>query len=428
MARPTKAAQEQKAKELAEKKLELAGKGKKVVAKTKALAIEPDIKKLEAAFNESQGLGTIPNTEIEEPVKYKAGEFVDNGNTDLADPTAGSNESDILDNDEIYRVPDKIEEPLDGNTIKRDYAQNPGGPAQQPITDGGAGGNLPPKNPPVNTEPILPETPPIQPTVANPPGGTTTSGAQPNSQQPGATQPQPKQPSDPVLDDISPSQKKKAAEKTADALLKTYSNILPIVPKWMASYNIPKFQRAEMRGELDLKLKVNAEGMRVMDYLQQTNSHVEIAYVVTPEMIEEVKGPLVEVLMEKDIALSATDRLLLAVGQQLALFMMSAGKQWQQNNATMEQFKAFHEENKKNGAPPPSSPTQPGNPNPNPTNTTQPVNNPIQASATPEPKADPKKGDNVVLDDLLKQHGNAEQADILEEGKGFTLYDDKNVD
>jgi hypothetical protein len=416
-------------KDISKQKEEIQSKGKAVEQKIKAAIDEPDIKKLEQAYNESQGLGTAStNIQEHEPVNYKAGEFVNNNSSEISGSTSNPADELVIDEGELYKVPEMIDEPLMGNTIDRGYSKNPAGvtqPSPQPAA--GGSGNQPPGTPPISTEPVLPETPPIQPTVvahSNPnPGGPAYGPAQPGASP--ASGPA-KTPPPPNEEDLSPSQKRKNAEKTADSLLIAYQNILPLLPKWMASFNIPKWQRAEMRGEINLKKVVNDEGLRVIDYLQSVNSHVEATYIVTKEMVEEVKGPLIDVLLEKNYALTPTERLLIAIAQQAGLFIMSAGKQWQQNSAALAQFKEFHEQDKKAGKvdAPPTTPTQPietvNTAQQSNTPQAEPVNNATSVSNNPDSEQKVNHQDSMKLDELLK--GQTKE-DILTEGKDFELIE-----
>lgn len=144
--------------------------------------------------------------------------------------------------------------------------------------------------------------------------------------------------------DLSPKQKRKMAEETAEAILKTYARFVPIPFKLLSKFNMSKLERMEMSNELNLKMVVQVGGVTVMDYVEEVNEQVDEIFTITEEMQNEIREPLVDVLMENEIALTPTQRLIIAVGGQL--FQMGA-MAWQYNKSNkqaLEQFKKFHQE------------------------------------------------------------------------------------
>ena len=63
-------------------------------------------------------------------------------------------------------------------------------------------------------------------------------------------------------------------------------------------------------------------------------------------MQEEIKDPLIDVLLENNFALTPTQRLVMVVGGQIVQMGITAIQFMQQNSNAMESFKKFHEENK----------------------------------------------------------------------------------
>lgn len=149
----------------------------------------------------------------------------------------------------------------------------------------------------------------------------------------------------PKLDDLSPKQKREAAEKTADALILTYAQIVPIPFKKLSSFNMRKLQQMDMKDEIKLKNLIDDEGTTVKSYCEGVNEQVEQTFVVTKEMQNEIKEPLVDVLLENNLALTPAQRLGMAVAGQILQMGMVAVQNLQQNRGAMEYFKQFHKEN-----------------------------------------------------------------------------------
>jgi hypothetical protein len=152
------------------------------------------------------------------------------------------------------------------------------------------------------------------------------------------------------LEDLSPSQKRKAAEQSADALLLAYGNIAPIPFKKISSFNLGKLDNAHLKGEVDKDMVIAEDGTTVKSYCEGVNQQVEQTFEITKEMKDEIRPPLIEVLLENNFALTPTQRLLMAVGGQIVTMGLTSFQFMQQNKAAMNQFKAFHKENKESRA------------------------------------------------------------------------------
>ncbi len=63
-------------------------------------------------------------------------------------------------------------------------------------------------------------------------------------------------------------------------------------------------------------------------------------------MQEEIKDPLVDVLLENDIALTPTQRLLMVVGGQIIQMGISTLQFMHQNKEALKMFQQFHQESK----------------------------------------------------------------------------------
>lgn len=162
------------------------------------------------------------------------------------------------------------------------------------------------------------------------------------------------------LDDLSPAQKRKSAEKTADAILQMYGQFAPLPFKKWASFNPNKIQKMVLNGQLDLNMQLE-NGVTVKDYIDGTNEQVEEIFEVSEETKQEIKDPLVDVLLEQEIALTPTQRLLLAVGSHVVQMGFSAYQLSQNNKMALESFEKFHAQMRKT-----NEPTQ-SRPNPQPT-------------------------------------------------------------
>jgi hypothetical protein len=155
-----------------------------------------------------------------------------------------------------------------------------------------------------------------------------------------------KDPINPKLEDLSPAQKRKACEKTADALIAAYTNYVPLPFKYLSSFNMRKLEARHMNDELDKNMVVMDDGTTVESYCEQVNKQVEETFVITKEMQEEIREPLIDVLLENNAALTPTQRLIIAVGGQIIQMGITSIQFLRQNKYAIETFKKFHQENK----------------------------------------------------------------------------------
>lgn len=145
------------------------------------------------------------------------------------------------------------------------------------------------------------------------------------------------------LEDMSPAQKRKSAEKTADALLEMYGNFAPLPFKKWASISESKVQKMVFNNQLDTSMPIE-NGVTVQDYIDGVNEQVSEVFTVDNDTKESIREPLIEVLLEQEIALTPTQRLMMAVGSHLATMGMSAFQLAQNNKQALETFKQFHAE------------------------------------------------------------------------------------
>jgi len=145
------------------------------------------------------------------------------------------------------------------------------------------------------------------------------------------------------LQDLSPQQKRKSAEKTAEAILNLYCNFAPLPFKKWASFSDAKVNKLVFEDKLDMSMQLE-NNVTVRDYIKGTNEQVEEIFEVSDETREEIKDPLIDVLLEQDLALTPTQRLLFAVGGHVLQMGFSAYQLAQNNKVALESFQKYHEQ------------------------------------------------------------------------------------
>ena len=145
------------------------------------------------------------------------------------------------------------------------------------------------------------------------------------------------------LQDLSPQQKRKSAEKTAEAILNLYCNFAPLPFKKWASFNDSTVNKLVFEDKLDMNMQLE-DNVTVKDYIKGTNEQVEEIFQVTDETREEIKDPLIDVLLEQDLALTPTQRLLFAVGGHVLQMGFSAYQLSQNNKVALETFQKYHDQ------------------------------------------------------------------------------------
>lgn len=144
------------------------------------------------------------------------------------------------------------------------------------------------------------------------------------------------------LQDLSPAQKRKSAEKTAEAILNMYCNFAPLPFKKWASFNPNHIQKLVFEKKIDMDMQVE-QGVTIRDYINGVNEQVEEIFKVSQETREEIKDPLIDVLMEQELALTPTQRLLIAVGGHVITMGFSAFQLSQNNKQALETFERFQQ-------------------------------------------------------------------------------------
>lgn len=143
------------------------------------------------------------------------------------------------------------------------------------------------------------------------------------------------------LQDLTPAQKRRSAEKTAEALLNMYCQFVPMpFIKW-SSFSEGKIQKMVFENKLDLSMQLE-NNVSVKDYIDGVNEQAQEVFKVSDETKEEIKDPLIDVLLEQDLALTPTQRLMLAVGGHLVTMGFSAFQLSQNNKQALETFEKYH--------------------------------------------------------------------------------------
>lgn len=133
------------------------------------------------------------------------------------------------------------------------------------------------------------------------------------------------------LSDLPPHTKRRAAEQTADTLLKGYAQLAPIPFKWMSKFPESKIEKMAFNGQIDLSIEVS-DGVTFDEYMKQTNEQLDEIFEVDSDTLSDIREPLIEVLMEQNMELTPTQRLIAAVLSHLTQMFTVAFKLRQQNN------------------------------------------------------------------------------------------------
>jgi hypothetical protein len=149
------------------------------------------------------------------------------------------------------------------------------------------------------------------------------------------------------LKNLSPKEKRESMEKTADVILLTIKNIFPIPFVYVATYSDKKLNNLHSKNEINLDTEIKRDGTTFREYYKEFNAKVEEAFVVTDAEIEALKEPLVDVLMERDVAMTPMQRLLFVAGQFVVPKIMLAGKFMMEKKSDIEEMKNIHKEKMK---------------------------------------------------------------------------------
>lgn len=186
-----------------------------------------------------------------------------------------------------------------------------------------------------------------------------------------------KEPLNPSFDDMSAGKKKRSTKKFAKYIVEAVATLSEKGFVWYANADIndAKLAEYEMSGEMDLSLLVSLEDgqeVTVKQFFQVQCAKAEQLSRWTDEQKEDLSSALAEVLMEKGVAPSPTQELLLVTltiigGQAMTLFTLKS-----QTNSLLNQLRAMNEgvgtsQMEYNDTPPPPPPPTSNEPSPQPT-------------------------------------------------------------
>ncbi len=137
------------------------------------------------------------------------------------------------------------------------------------------------------------------------------------------------------VDNLNPNTKRKVAEQTANSILKGYAKLAPQPFKWFAKVDENKIEKLAFEGEININLEVS-EGTTFDDYMRQTNEQVDEIFEVDEDTLDEIREPLIEVLLEQKLELTPQQRLMMAVISHLFQMFTVALNLRRQNNRILE--------------------------------------------------------------------------------------------
>lgn len=210
--------------------------------------------------------------------------------------------------------------------------------------------------------------------------------------------PSPKPSVNPPLEDLSAGQKRKAAKQTAEVILTTYKQFVPIPFVKIASFNKNKLKKLDMKGEISLSMPIMEDGTTVEEYCDGVNKQVEEVFKVTEEMQDALREPLIDVLMEQDMALTPTQRLMIAAGGQIVQFTAQSIQLGMQNRDAMKTFKNFRAENSNYSAPPHQETPVSNQPKPPQEDVKQPPQEEVKETKVDEPNESEQAYEPPVMD------------------------------
>ena len=221
------------------------------------------------------------------------------------------------------------------------------------------------------------------------------------------------------LEDLSPAQKRKSAEKTAEAILNMYCQFAPLPFKKWASISDGKVQKMVFENRIDLNMPLE-NNVNVKDYIDGVNEQVNDIFQVTEETKNEIKDPLIDVLLEQELALTPTQRLLMAVGSHVVTMGFSAYQLAQNNKVALDTFARYHAQMQGQNNPRPSQTTS--------TNT-QKNTEPTQTTSRPvNPSNDFNVHDQEAVEKLMREMVDGAEDDIIDADNDPTIEVSEDYD
>ena len=282
-------------------------------------------------------------------------------------------EKEFQNNENINDIPDDDFDPLKPPVKKRGYTGD--------ISGANTNANNQPSGSPQTPERDIPDAeykgggkalPDIDPTLINPNaanntktnfndipngggggnsgggGGNNTSSGSGNNNSGGgsgtAKKAEPKVEPSNNLKELSPKEKREAVEETAEIILLGYQQYCPIPFIFFSSFSQRKLDRLHDEGEINLDAVVKRDGSTYRDYVTLFNQDVEEKFIIKDEEVEALRKPLIDVLMEKEVAMTPMQRLLsvavpLIVSKILVMIQFLSKKQ-----QDMDEMREWHQE------------------------------------------------------------------------------------
>ena len=141
---------------------------------------------------------------------------------------------------------------------------------------------------------------------------------------------------------MTDKEKRKNTKKTVEILLTTYQNLFPIPFLYFSKVSEKKLIVLQRNNEIDVEMVVQSDGTTVKSYIDTYNENCNERFVVTEQMLDDIREPLFDYLMENDMQLTPAQRLMIAVGNHVIAFGQGVMELKTQMNAALDQFKVFH--------------------------------------------------------------------------------------
>ncbi len=221
--------------------------------------------------------------------------------------------------------------------------------------------------------------------------------------------------------DLTPEQKREAAAKTSEMAVELYATYRPMPFVHFGSHNKKKLQKEHDDKNIDLQAEIRGDGTTLENYVDAFNADVEETFTVREETKAQLKEALYDVLMEKEIALTPTQRLAGLVVLDIVGCVVATVKLVGQKSSDMEQFRQHHAEKMEeirsrmannraphytvNPQPAPPPPKPAATPNPPPEQSAQPATKKAEAAGAIQDVA-------MTMEDVLKMEYNPEQVTV----------------
>jgi hypothetical protein len=137
-------------------------------------------------------------------------------------------------------------------------------------------------------------------------------------------------------------------EKTADAMLSSYEGLRKFPFTYLNGKNFKTLEKLHESKEIDLCEVITEDGKTLFEYLSESDKGTEESLKLNETSKEAIRESLIDVLKESNSALTPTQRLLMAVGTDLAGVTATAVSLMNQRKAEIKMFKSMYEESKLN--------------------------------------------------------------------------------